>query len=76
MEVHWIDKLDVVRLQITEAVRLFFEQRDAVVIHMIVASTHQILFDLGKSKGIASAVKNTAALKGEEIQNFLRSINS
>jgi hypothetical protein len=75
MEVHWIDKLDIVRRQIKEAVRLFFEQRDAVVIHTIVASAHQILFDLGESKGIASVVKNTAALKGDEIQSFLHSIN-
>jgi hypothetical protein len=75
MEVHWIDKLDVVRRQIKEAVRLFFEQRDVVAIHTIVASAHQILFDLGKAKGVESAVKNTAALRSEEVQSFLRSIN-
>jgi len=75
IEVHWIDKLDIVSRQIKEAVRLFFEQRDIVVIHTIVASAHQILIDLGKSKGVESAVKNTAALKGDEIQSFLRSIN-
>lgn len=75
MEVHYIQKLDVVRRQIKEAVRLFFEQRDAIVIHTVVASAHQILFDLGESKGIASAIKSTATLKSHEIQSYLRSIN-
>ena len=39
------------------------------------ASAHQILFDLGDSEGIASAVKNTVAVKRDEIQSFLRAIN-
>ena len=75
MEVHWIDKLEVVRRQIREVVRLFFEQRDSVVIHTVVASAHQIIIDLGSTKGITSSIKNTAALRGEELQRFLRSIN-
>ena len=43
------DKLDVIRRQIKEAVRLFFEERDRVVIHTIIASAHQILFVIGKN---------------------------
>lgn len=75
MQPHRIDKLDIVKREIKEAVRLFFEQRDIVVIHLIVASAHQILIDLEKSKNVESVVKNTAALKDEAIQTFLRSIN-
>jgi hypothetical protein len=75
MEVHWIDKQEIVRRQLREAVRLFFEERDPVVIHTVVASAHQILLDLGGPKGIASVVKNTEALRGAELQSFLRSIN-
>ncbi|HPQ44029.1 MAG TPA: hypothetical protein PKZ42_07340 [Syntrophales bacterium] len=75
MKVNLIDKHDVVKRQIKEAVRLFFEQRDAVVIHTIIASAHQILIDLGKAKGIESFVKNTQVLKGNEIQNFISLIN-
>ena len=70
-----IDKLDVVRRQIKEAVRLFFEKRDRVVIHTIIASAHQILFDIGKSKNVKSVVKNTEALRKPEIQKYLKTIN-
>ena len=75
MKEHHIEKLDVVRRQISEAVRLFFEKRDPVVIHTVIASAHQILFDLGESRGIASSIKNTATLKGEDLKRFLRLIN-
>ena len=75
MEEIIIDKLDVVRRQIKEAVRLFFEKRDRVVIHTIIASAHQILFDLGKQTHVKSAIKNTVALRKPEIQEHLRTIN-
>jgi hypothetical protein len=64
MESFWITKIDVARRQVSEAVRLFFAERDPVVIHTIIASAHQVLFDVGRSKGISSVVKNTKALKG------------
>ncbi|MBN2286332.1 MAG: hypothetical protein JXI43_07780 [Tissierellales bacterium] len=70
-----IDKLDVVRRQIKEAVRLFFEERDRVVIHTIIASAHQILFDIGKKSDVKSAVKNTMGLRNPEIQKYLKTIN-
>ena len=75
MEEHWIDKTDVAQRQITEAIRLFFEERDSVVIHTVIASAHQIMFDIGIKKGIKSAVKNTEALKNEELQRHLKAIN-
>ena len=75
MQIEWIDKIEVATRQIREAVRLFFEQRDAVVIHTIIASAHQILFDLGQARGIDSSIKNTAGLRQNEIQEFLKSIN-
>lgn len=75
MEKNIIDKLDIVHRQIKEAVRLFFEERDRVVIHTIIASAHQILFDLGKQTHVKSALKNTEALRNSEIQKHLRTIN-
>lgn len=75
MEVRWIDKAEVARRQLSEAVRLFFEERDSVVIHTVIASAHQILFDIGKNKGVKSMLKNTEALRGREIQDHLRTIN-
>jgi hypothetical protein len=69
-----IDKLHVVRRQIKEAVRLFFEERDRVVIHTIIASAHPILFDIGKKSNVKSAVKNTKGLRKPEIQKHLKTI--
>jgi len=75
MEEIIIDKLEVVCRQIKEAVRLFFEERDRVVIHTIIASAHQILFDLGKQTHVKSVVRNTEELRKPEIQKYLRTIN-
>jgi len=70
-----VTKVDVVSRQVREAVRLFFEERDPIVVHTVVASAHQILFDLGKRAGITSAVKNVHALQQEDVQSFLKTIN-
>ncbi len=70
-----IDKVAIVNRQIGEAVLLFFEERDHIVIHTIIASAHQILFDLGKSAGVDSSIKNTSKLNSQEIQEFMHSVN-
>lgn len=75
MEEYWIDKVEVARRQISEAVRLFFRERDPVVIHTIVASAHQILLDIGDGKGIKSALKKPGALQSEEPHRYLKTIN-
>jgi hypothetical protein len=75
METEWIDKVEVVNRQIKESVRLFFEQRDPVAIHTLIASAHQILFDLGKHKGVESVVKNTKVLEKKGTQELLKNIN-
>jgi hypothetical protein len=75
MEGRWIDKIEVVRRQLAEAIRLYFEQRDPVVVHTVVASAHQILVDLGRAKGIASLVKNLGGLEGGAAGERLRLLN-
>jgi hypothetical protein len=75
MEEFWIGKIDIARRQISEGVRLFFDERDPVVIHTIIASAHQVLIDIGTRKGIKSAVKNTETLRSEELQRHLKTIN-
>lgn len=75
MRTEWFDKVEVVNRQIKEAIRLFFDKRDPVAIHTLIASAHQILFDIGKRKHIKSAFKNTSSLKQSEVQKFIRSIN-
>src|ERR1700751_5645066 len=73
MEVLWIDKIDVARRQIAEAVQLFFGRRDVVAIHTIIASAHQILFDIGRDRGTVSALKNPA--HGAAFQDYMKNIN-
>ncbi len=72
---HFIDKLEVARRQICEAIYLFFEERDPVSIHTLIASAHQILFDVGKISNVASAIKATTNLQKPEIQELLKAIN-
>jgi hypothetical protein len=74
IETHWIDKVEVARRQIIEAVLLFFERRDAVVIHTIIASAHQVLFDIGRKRDVRSVLKSRAP-KDTELQRYLKSIN-
>jgi len=75
MEQHWINKNDVAKRQIIEAVTLFFESRDFVVIHTIIASAHQILLDVGKEQGIVSAIKNPEGFTREEFRKHIKTIN-
>lgn len=75
MEPIWIDKFEVARHQISEAVTLFFESRDIVVIHTIIASAHQVLLDVGKESGVVSAIKNPEGLTREEFRKHVRTIN-
>lgn len=75
MEQHWINKTDVAQRQIIETVRLFFESRDFVVIHTIIASAHQVLLDVGKELDIVSVIKNPEGLTREEFRNHIKIIN-
>lgn len=75
LETQIVSKVDVVSRQVREAIRLFFEQRDRIVVHTIIASAHQILFDLGKRSAVGSLIKNTPALNEKEVQSFLSRIN-
>ena len=51
---------------------MFFEERDPIALHTVVAAAHQILTDLGKKKGVASALKDNAYLN-EKQRRELRS---
>lgn len=75
MKTDWIDKVEVVNKQIKEAVRLYFDKRDPVVIHTLIASAHQILIDLGKIKGVDSQIKNTKSLEKSEVQELIKNLN-
>lgn len=75
MEHRRVTKFDAASRQIIEAVLLYFEERDPIAIHAIIASDHQILTDIEKQKNVESIVKNTTALKATEVQAFLKTVN-
>ncbi|WP_038247093.1 hypothetical protein [Ghiorsea bivora] len=75
MEPIWIDKIEVAERQIAEAVKLFFEKRDLVVIHTVIASAHQVLIDVGKEQKINSAIKNPKGLTRQQYRQHIKSIN-
>ena len=75
MQVEIVTKIEAASRQLREAILLFFEERDAIAIHTIVASAHQILSDVGKRKGVQSAVKNAAPRRDDEVKSFLMSVN-
>ena len=75
MEPVWINKVEVAKRQVSEAVTLFFESRDIVVIHTIIASSHQVLLDVGKESGVISVIKNSEGMTREEFRRHIRTIN-
>lgn len=76
MEKILIDKTAIARRQISEAIRLFFNERDPVVIHTIVASAHQVLVDVGGNKGgVKTVLKNPDTVKADELRQYLKTIN-
>lgn len=68
-------KLDAATRLVVEAVRLYYDRRDIIAVHALVASAHQVLFDLGKGRGIAGTLKNTAGMRQNEVQDYLRRVN-
>lgn len=66
----WITKVDVASRQIVGSVRLFFERRDPIVTHTVVAASHQVLTDLGVKSGVKSIIKGDASKEHLKIVNF------
>ncbi len=58
-----LTKLDAARRQLDEAIRMFFEKRDAVATHTVASAAAQVLADLGKVRGFAGWTRNPAMIK-------------
>ena len=56
--------------QLHAAIRFFFERRDPVIIHTLVAAGHQVLTDLRNASGVAGLLKG----KGQSAEQ-LRNLN-
>jgi len=61
-----LSKVEAAERQLKEAIRLFFEKRDSVAIHTLVCSSHQVLYDLCKKRGILSLIKDSPYIKEEK----------
>ena len=72
----WVDKIEVCKRQIVEAIKLFFEARDPIIIHTIIASAHQILVDIGTKQGISGAIKNSDGLTRRQFKHYLQAVNT
>jgi hypothetical protein len=74
-QVRLIDKIEVARRQIIEAIRLFFKERDSVAIHTLIASAHQILTDIGETRRVKSVLRSNGSTKARQVNypfNFLK----
>jgi hypothetical protein len=69
-EPEWVSKPQVAKRQLTTAIRLFFERRDPIAVHTLIAAAHQVLTDLGKPKGIVSLVKGGQQAAERKVVNF------
>jgi len=70
-----ISKLSAAESQLKEAIRLFFEKRDAVSIHTLVGAAHQILFDIGKKKRVQSILKDNQYIRPEKKKEWHRALD-
>ena len=53
-----ITKLQAAERQLNESIQLFFENRDPLAIHTLASASHEILYQLGKNKGVKGILKN------------------
>jgi hypothetical protein len=71
-----LDKLDVARRQVREAILLFFERRDAVSIHTLASAALQVLSDYAKASGAVSIVKHGRFIREERKKDWFKAINA
>lgn len=73
-----VTKLDAARRQLSTAIRLFFERRDTISIHTLVAAAQGIMHDLLKKQGPGkgSFVKSAAFIRPDKKAEYIELITS
>lgn len=71
-----IGKIEVAERQLIEAIKLFFEGRDILVVHGTASAASQILYDLGKKQGLNSLIRSTSDLRGKDLQEHIDNVNT
>lgn len=69
-----LSKLDVATRQLTQAIWLFFEQRDPVSVHTLAAAARLVLHDLAGRCG--SVITENPALRLERRSQWIRIVNA
>jgi hypothetical protein len=60
-----VSKTDAAKRQLETAIRLWFFSADPVSIHTLAAAAHQILHDLGKKRGVPTALRDIPGIRPE-----------
>lgn len=69
-----LSKIDVAERLLKTAIKLFFERRDSISIHLLASSSHQILHDLSKRK--LSLVKCNPIIREDKRKELIDIVNS
>jgi hypothetical protein len=65
-----ITKMDAARRQLNTAVQLFFSDGDMIAVHTLATASHEILWRLGKQKGVMSVIRSQQHVKPEYTKEF------
>jgi hypothetical protein len=60
-----IDKVEVVRRQLGEAIRMFFERRDEIAIHTLASAASQVITDVAVKRGFPGFLRNLELIRPE-----------
>lgn len=70
-----ITKIDAARRQLRTAIRLFFEDQDAVSIHTLAGAAHEVLRDLLIGTSPRSFIKDTDIIKPGHEKEYWAAVN-
>jgi hypothetical protein len=71
-----LTKIEAAERQLSEAIKLFFEERDPVAIHVLASGAAQIAADLAKKQGLNAPFRDTEYMGGKQKQWWVRVIKS
>ena len=69
-----LTKIGSAERQLREAIRLFFENRDPLATHTLVAAAGQVTADLLKAQGVPSIIRSGSMVKPEHRNHVLKTM--
>jgi len=75
-EIIRLTKIEAAERQLREAIRLFAEGRDPVIVRTVASAAHQVLNDLSKTRGFGSFIKDSPYLRPEKKSEWMGIVNS